>query len=233
MSTQTLDAPTGRAVGGAENSWCQAVLSGTGIAVLAILTCRIPDVSRLRKALHKLKNSHPVLRSRLHSTPTSNTFSFVTSPSPFFQIKSFNHSATSSILKNLYGQENRNVTPLHSILEHELNQNSWIGSCKSKTKNDLFFVSAYALPGAKEEMEMMVNKGEVSWAIEDLIPKGKAKKTLLARGIDMPDYSVNSFKLTNLKFKDAKSPRSTQVVRFFINPDDTRSILAVSNLNLT
>ncbi|KAE8676890.1 hypothetical protein F3Y22_tig00111575pilonHSYRG00053 [Hibiscus syriacus] len=252
MSTQTLDTPTGRAVGGTENSWCRAVPGGTGIAVLAILTSRTPDISLLRNALHKLQNSHPVLRSRLHSTPASNTFSFVTSPSPFIQIKSFNHSATSTIL----GQENRNITPLHSILEHELNQNSWIGSCN--TENDVFFVSAYALPGAKwvlvlrlhaaacdrttavsllrelltlmgneeEGMEMMVSKGEVSSAVEDLIPKGKAKKTLLARGIDMLGYSVNSFRLTNLKFKDAKSPRSTQVVRFFINPDDTRSILA-------
>ncbi|KAE8666311.1 hypothetical protein F3Y22_tig00112503pilonHSYRG00328 [Hibiscus syriacus] len=258
MSTQSLDAPTGRAVGGTENSWCRAVPGGTGIAVLAILTSRTPDVSRLRNALHKLQNSHPVLRSRLHSSPASNTFSFVTSPSPIIQIKSFNHSATSTILENLYGQETRNVTltPLHLILEHELNQNSWIGSFS--TENDMFFVSAYAFPGAKwvlvlrlhavacdrttavsllrelltlmgneeEEMEIMVNKGEVSSAIEDLIPKGKAKKTLLARGIDMLGYSVNSFRLTNLKFKDAKSPRSTQVVRFLINPDDTRRILA-------
>ncbi|GMI71065.1 hypothetical protein like AT3G52610 [Hibiscus trionum] len=265
MSTQTLDAPTGRAVGVTENSWCHAVLGGTGIAVLAILTSKYPDASHLRNALHKLQNSHPVLRSRLHYTPASTTFSFVTSPSPFIQIKSFNHSATSDILENLYGQETRNATlsPLHLILEHELNQNSWIGSFK--TQNDMFFASAYALPSAKwvlvlrlhaagcdrttavsllrelltlmgneveetesklGQKEMTVNKGEVSWAIEDLIPKGKAKKTLWARGIDMLGYSVNSFRLTNLKFKDAKSPRSTQVVRLLINPEDTHRILA-------
>ncbi|KAK8553970.1 hypothetical protein V6N13_072894 [Hibiscus sabdariffa] len=265
MSTQTVDAPTGRAVGATENSWCHAVLGGTGIAVLAILTSRNPDSSRLRNALHKLQNSHPALRSRLHYTPASKAFSFVTSPSPFIQIKSFNHSATSNILENLHSRETRNVAPLHLILEHELNQNSWTGSFS--THNDMFFASAYALPGAKwvlalrlhaavcdrttavsllrelltlmgdeeEEMEwapqqgrkeIMVNKGEVSGAMEDVMPKGKAKKTLWARGIDMLGYSINSFRLNNLKFKDAKSPRSTQVVRLLINPDDTRGILA-------
>ncbi|MBA0767806.1 hypothetical protein Gotri_016662 [Gossypium trilobum] len=273
MSTPALNStmlhPNSRVVGGTENSWCRAVLGGTGIAVLAILISKNPDLSRLRSALHKLQNSHPILRSRLHYNPASNTFSFVTSPSPFIQINSFNHSATSNILENLYGQETQNVTLLHLILEHELNQNSWLASHNPNspsfsTKNDVLLASVYALPGAKwvvvlrlhaaacdrttavsllrelltligreeeettpqrEEKETMMNKGEVSLAIEDLIPKGKTKKNVLARGIDMLGYSVNSFRLTNLKFKDAKSSRSTQVVKLLINPDDTERIL--------
>ncbi|PPD96050.1 hypothetical protein GOBAR_DD06941 [Gossypium barbadense] len=275
MSTPALNStmlhPNSRVVGGTENSWCRAVLGGTGIAVLALLISKNPDLSRLRSALHKLQNSHPILRSRLHYNPASNTFSFVTSPSPFIQINSFNHSATSNILENLYGQETQNVTLLHLILEHELNQNSWLASHNPNspsfsTKNDVLLASVYALPGAKwvvvlrlhaaacdrttavsllrelltligreeeettpqrEEKETMMNKGEVSLAIEDLIPKGKTKKNVLARGIDMLGYSVNSFSFTNLKFKDAKLSRSTQVVKLLINPDDTERILTV------
>lgn len=274
MSSHTLNSqmlePKGRAVGGTEDSWCRAVLDGTGIAVLAILSSKNPDFARIRNALHKLQNSHPILRSRLHFNPSAKTFSFFTSPSPFIQVKSFNHSTTCNILENLYNHENRNVSPLHLILEHELNQNAWINSHQnnnpsSGTKNDMLFASVYALPGARwvlvlrlhvsacdrttavsllrelltlmgteEEdtgsqqgpREIMVNKGEVSLAIEDLIPKGMAKKTLWARGLDMLGYSVNSLRLTNLKFQDAKSPRSTQIVRLLLSPDDTERILA-------
>lgn len=262
--------PKCRAVGGTEHSWCRAVLGGTGIAVLAIHSSKNPDISSLRNALHKLQTSHPILRSRLLYNPSSaNPFSFVTSPSPFIQIKSFDHSKTTEILEDCQIQEeNQKVSPLQLILEHELNQNSWTSS---HTKNDVFFASVYALPcgarwvmvlrlhvsacdrttavsllrelltlmgidqeeettGSKQEqMESVVNKGEVSLSIEDLVPKVKAKKTLWARGVDMLGYSVNSFRLTNLKFKDTKFPRSTQVVRLLINPDDTRRILAVSN----
>ncbi|OMO68331.1 hypothetical protein COLO4_29696 [Corchorus olitorius] len=259
MSTQPLNSSQVRVVGGTEHSWCKAVLGGTGIAVLAILTTKNPDISLLRNALHKLQNSHPIIRSRLHYNPSGNAFSFVTSPSPFIQVKSFNQLTTSNILENLYNkQENQNTSPLHLILEHELNQNAWTTSGNSSnTKTDVFFASVYALPGAKwvvvlrlhasacdrttavsllrelltltgmnEEEKEMTNKTEVSLAIEDLVPKGKAKKTFWARGVDMLSYSVNSFRLTNLKFKDTKSPRSTQVVRLLINPEDTKKILS-------
>ncbi|GMY25270.1 hypothetical protein FCV25MIE_20512 [Fagus crenata] len=58
--------------------------------------------------------------------------------------------------------------------------------------------------------EMGKNKGEVSLKIEDLIPNRKAKKPLWARGVDMLSYSVASLGLTNMKFKDTRSPRSSQ-----------------------
>ncbi|KAB2034862.1 hypothetical protein E1A91_D04G116100v1 [Gossypium mustelinum] len=253
MSTQS------RAVGGTEHNWCRAVVGGTGIAVLAIISSKNPDVSHLKNALHKLQISHPILRSRLHYSPTANSYSFVTSPSPFIQIKYFNHSTTCQILEN-----NQNISPLHLILEHELNQNAWVSS-SCTTKHDVFFASVYALPGATRwvlvlrlhaaacdrttavsllrelltlmaieeeetgfqqgQKEITMNKGEISLAMEDILPKGIVKKTLWARGVDMLSYSVNSLRFTNLRFKDAKSPRSTQVVRLLINPDDTQKIL--------
>ncbi|KAL1175475.1 hypothetical protein V6Z11_A04G092700 [Gossypium hirsutum] len=238
MSTQS------RAVGGTEHNWCRAVVGGTGIAVLAIISSKNPDVSHLKNALHKLQISHPILRSRLHYSPTANSYSSVTSPSPFNEIKYFNHSTTCQILEN-----NQNISPLHLILEHELNQNAWVSS-SCTIKHDVFFASVYALPGATRwvlvlrlhaaacdrttavsllrelltlmaieeeetgfqqgQKEITMNKGEISLAMEDLLPKGIVKKTLWARGVDMLSYSVNSLRFTNLRFKDAKSPRSTQ-----------------------
>lgn len=76
--------------------------------------------------------------------------------------------------------------------------------------------------------EMRNNKGEVSLKIEDLIPNGKAKKPLWSRRVDMLSYSVSSLRLTNLKFKDTGSPRSSQVVRLQMNQNETKKILAVS-----
>jgi hypothetical protein len=76
--------------------------------------------------------------------------------------------------------------------------------------------------------EMGKNKGEVSLKIEDLIPNRKAKKPLWARGVDMLSYSVASLGLTNLKFKDTRSPRSSQVVRLQMNQNETQKILVVS-----
>ncbi|KAJ6303822.1 hypothetical protein OIU77_017659 [Salix suchowensis] len=131
MSSQRLTSPgmvepKGRAVGGTEHSWCRAVPGGTGIAVLAILTSKFPRNSVLENALHKLQKSHPILRSRLHAgSGSTNTFSFITSPTPFSRLKAFSLSSTFEILENPSNPKNHSVSPLHLILEHELNQNSW------------------------------------------------------------------------------------------------------------
>ncbi|KAL9425364.1 hypothetical protein AB3S75_032339 [Citrus x aurantiifolia] len=241
----------GRIASGTEYSWCRAVPGGTGIAVLAILTSKVPETSGLQDALNKLQSYHPILRSRLHTNPSKNTFSFVTSPTTFIQVKSFNLSSTSKILES---SERFSIAPLQLILEHELNENAWCNlKCTSTT--DMLYASSYALPDAKwvvalrlhvaacdrttavsllkelllvlvsDDDQEQEGRGEVNLAIEALIPKGKAKKALWARGRDMLTYSVNSLKSTNLKFIDAKSPRSSQVVRLQLNKDDTERIL--------
>ncbi|PQQ19080.1 uncharacterized protein Pyn_00591 [Prunus yedoensis var. nudiflora] len=69
------------------------------------------------------------------------------------------------------------------------------------------------------------NKGEVNLGIEDLIPCGKGKKAMWVRGMDMLSYSVNSLRMTNLKFNDTKSTRVSQVVRLQMNEDDTHRVL--------
>ncbi|XP_021819093.1 uncharacterized protein LOC110761015 isoform X2 [Prunus avium] len=43
--------------------------------------------------------------------------------------------------------------------------------------------------------------------------------------MDMLSYSVNSLRLTNLKFNDTKSTRVSQVVRLQMNEDDTQRVL--------
>ncbi|XP_051148282.1 uncharacterized protein LOC127263343 isoform X2 [Andrographis paniculata] len=77
---------------------------------------------------------------------------------------------------------------------------------------------------AKKEIE---NEGEGEKGIESLIPNGMGKKTLWSHGMDMLGYSLNSFRLTNLKFKNTKSARRSEVVRFQINARCTASILAI------
>lgn len=257
----------GRPVGGTEHSWCRAVSGGTGIAVLALHTSKAPDVSLLQTALQKLQNSHPILKSGLISNTSTNTFSFLTSPTPFVDIKSFNPTSTFHILENLAKPSNHEVSPFHLILEHELNMNSWHYNKNSSNPlhncTDMLFASVYALSNAKwvvvlrlhvsacdrttavsllKELVVLIGegkgggiqsevekKGEVSLGIEKLIPPGKAKKPLWAHGVDMLSYSVNSLRLTNLKFKDAKSPRSSEVVRLQLNQIDTQKILIVSH----
>ena len=262
MSANMVEKTKGRTLGGTEYSWSKAVPGGTGIAALALLTSKAPDISRLQTSLQKLQNSHPILKSRLHySNTTTNTFSFVTSPTPFVRIESYNLSTSSKIIGN------PSVSPFEQILEHELNQNTWQDPGRSSnTSSDMFFASMYEIPNERwvlvlrlhvsacdrttavsllRELLVLVkeideggegtnnearNKGEFSSAIEDMVPCGKAKKAMWARGMDMLSYSVNSLRLTNLKFIDTKSPRFTQVVRLRLNQNDTRRVLAVSPL---
>ncbi|KAL4605899.1 hypothetical protein ACB092_09G063400 [Castanea dentata] len=265
LNTQSVE-PKGRPVGGTEYSWCQAVPGGTGIAVLAILSSKAPNISHLQTAINQLQNSHPILKSRLNSNTTTNTISFITSPTPFVQVKSFTIPSTLSIIGSLSIPTNHSISPFHLILEHELYQNTWSSTSSPNNHtctntNDMFFATTYALPSTKyvlvfrlhasacdrttavsllrELLELVSekvggglvyeignNKGEVSLKIEDLIPNGKAKKPLWSRGVDMLSYSVSSLRLTNLKFKDTRSPRSSQVVRLQMNQNETEKILA-------
>lgn len=262
--------PKGRPVGGTETSGCRAVPGGTGITVLALHASKPPDVLNLQTTLLKVQNSHPILNSRLHTNPKTNTLSFVPSPTPYVQIKSFSLSSTLEILETLYSPiSNPSVSPFHLILEHELNQNPWqLKNTTCTTDQDMFFASIYALPSAKwvvalrlhvsvcdrttavsllrevvglmgggdegGEVNMEIgNKGEVNLGIEDLIPCGKGKKAIWVRGMDMLSYSVNSLRLTNLKFTDTKSARVSQVVRLQMHEDDTQRVLNVSFITLT
>lgn len=264
--------PINRPVGNTEHSWCRAISYGTGMAVLTLQVSKPLGVPLLQEGLRKLQDAHPILRSKLHYNTSKKAFSFITPETPHIQVKSFNLSSTSHLLKNLSEKSNGYfLSPLHIIQEHELNNNAWATPYNFPSNGvDVFLASVYELPGSKwimafrfhtavcdrttavtllrELMEFAGEKiegdekgaeppqGEINYkekmklGIEDLIPSGKAKKTLWARGLDVLEYSVNSLRLTNLKFKDVKWPRFSEVARLQMNPHETNQILAVSNI---
>ncbi|CAI9097706.1 OLC1v1034178C1 [Oldenlandia corymbosa var. corymbosa] len=67
---------------------------------------------------------------------------------------------------------------------------------------------------------------EIRLGIEDYVPSEKGKKAFWARGVDVLGYSLNSFRLSNLGFKDAQSPRSSLVIRLQLNAQHTQQILS-------
>lgn len=248
-----------RSLGGTELNWCKAVRGGTGIAVLALLISKPLDIPRLQNALHKLQISHPILNSRLHCTTSERTFSFVTSPAPFVKIESHGLSMSSKILGGTGNDDVSPLQRIleHELNQNTWHDP---GRASNTSGSDMFFASIYAMPNAKwvvvmrlhvaacdrttavsllrellllmeEEEEESNGEGSLSLAIEDLVPNGKAKKAIWARGIDVLSYSVNSIRQTNLKFSDTKGKRFSQVVRLQLNQNDTKRVLAVSLLH--
>ncbi|KAI7740986.1 hypothetical protein M8C21_006897 [Ambrosia artemisiifolia] len=244
-----------RLLGSTEQNWCKAVAGGTGITTLALQVSKEPNIPLFKKALQKVQNDHPTLNFMLHKN-TSTSF-IMNPPIPNIRLNIMDLMKTSELLMTITSRySNASVSPLHMILEHELNINEWsdIGSRSScMGAFHLWFANAYTLPDhkwvlvlrlhasicdrttavslLKELKEAMTEGGgykekKSNVGIEELIPVGKAKKTLWAHGKDMVTYSVNSLTLTNLKFKDVKSPRRSEVVRLKMSAEDTHKLLA-------
>ncbi|KAH6797577.1 hypothetical protein C2S52_022131 [Perilla frutescens var. hirtella] len=79
--------------------------------------------------------------------------------------------------------------------------------------------------GGSGAQKGIVKEEEGKMGIESLIPAGLARKTVWAHGIDMLGYSVNSYRLTNLTFKNTKMPRRSEVVRLQMSSKYTNMIL--------
>ncbi|KAM7531567.1 hypothetical protein LguiB_034977 [Lonicera macranthoides] len=240
-----------RPVGGTEHSWCRAVSSGTGNTVLALQLSKEHDISLFQNALHKLQNAHPILNSKLHKNTATNTFYFTTPRNPTLQLhpplilSHPQHPSLSPLQAVLERELNTDAwsdsgslssvrTDLFFASVYALPGSEWVvvlrlhtAACDRTT----------ALSLLNELMELMIGegagtakgieeKGEVSLGIEDLIPSGKSKKSLWAHGLDTLGYSLNSLKLTNLKFKDVKRPRCSEVVRLKLTKQDTHTIMA-------
>ncbi|RDX67433.1 hypothetical protein CR513_53694, partial [Mucuna pruriens] len=234
--------PKARTVGDTERSWCRAVRGGTGIAVLALRTSKPPDIPRLQTSLHTLQASHPILRSRLHSNATA--FSFLTSPTPFLKIASHSLPAnvTDPLSQILELELNRNTwhessgdDVVFASVYTVRGESSWVvalrlhvSACDRTTAvlllRELLVLMDEEGHGAGAENNN--NKDAASFAIEDLVPRGKGKKAVWTRGLDMLAYSLNSLRLTNLNFVDTKTARFSQVVRLQLNPNDTKGVLA-------
>ncbi|KAJ0611108.1 putative chloramphenicol acetyltransferase-like domain superfamily [Helianthus annuus] len=240
MSVPSPADTTSRPVGGTEYSWCKAVPGGTGVSILAFLFSKQPDISHLQSCIHKLQNSHPILRSKLRFDPATSGYSFVTpvdSSPPQFQPSDHTQS-------------------FELTIEHEMNTNPWANTNKQVNETNVMFVNVYNLPeqqwavvlrlhtaacdraaaaflfrellgllGGGGDKEIVKEDG-VGLAIEDCVPAGKASKPFWARGADMIGYSVNSFRFSNLEFKENGVPNSTQLVRMKIGVEDTEKILS-------
>ncbi|XP_028795548.1 uncharacterized protein LOC114751051 [Neltuma alba] len=76
-----------------------------------------------------------------------------------------------------------------------------------------------------EERKKEKETSKLSLAIEDLVPSGKGKKGVWTRGMDMLAYSLNSLRLTNLRFEETKSRRRSQVVRLQLNRNETEGVV--------
>ncbi|KAJ0809198.1 putative chloramphenicol acetyltransferase-like domain superfamily [Helianthus annuus] len=240
MSVPSPADTTSRPVGGTEYSWCKAVPGGTGVSILAFLFSKQPDISHLQSCIHKLQNSHPILRSKLRFDPATSGYSFVTpldSSPP--QIQPSDHTQSFEL-----------------TIEHEMNTNPWANTNKQVNETNVMFVNVYNLPeqqwavvlrlhtaacdraaaaflfrellgllGGGGDKEIVKEDG-VGLAIEDCVPAGKASKPFWARGADMIGYSVNSFRFSNLEFKENGVPNSTHLVRMKIGVEDTEKILS-------
>nr|XP_010943826.2 uncharacterized protein LOC105061470 [Elaeis guineensis] len=248
MDSQTLasDLSKGRPVGGTEFSWCQAVPGGTGITVLAILLSRPVSLPALQSALQSLQTFHPILSAVLAAADTPSPHLSIPSPPPPLLLHRLPAANLLAAVPSAFH--------LHSLLEHELNQNPWSEPANETT---VFFATLYELPEPgrsvlslrfhtavcdrtaavallKELLDRMggdsgnSGKGQaegVMLGIEDLIPKRDAWKPFWARGKDLVGYSVNGLRASNLRFDDAGSDRASRVVRLVMSVEETRGLL--------
>ncbi|KAK9127815.1 hypothetical protein Syun_016612 [Stephania yunnanensis] len=192
-----------------------------------------PNPHSLQTALHKIQNSHPILRSTLSIPPTNISIH----PTPHLTLHNSPYSLPS----------------LHLIAEHELNQNPWTAAADADAdaETPTAFATIYALPGAKWAVALRLHtmvcdrttavallrelcggeeefgaKDGVNLGIEKLVPSGRGSKALWARGFDLVGYSLNSFRFCNLPFQDSESGRSSAVVRLRLAPEETLRLLS-------
>jgi len=70
-------------------------------------------------------------------------------------------------------------------------------------------------------------------AIEDAIPRGKAKKTIWSHGVDLLGYSFGSRRHANLPFEDPNSRRHSQIVRLRLSSERTTQLQNVCKIQGT
>ncbi|XLU46925.1 uncharacterized protein LOC107626381 [Arachis ipaensis] len=245
---------TSRPVGGTEFSWCKAVPGGTGITVLGLILSKPPTISFLQNALNDIQNSHPILRSKIHFDDSTNTFHFVTQQTPYVEIQPYDHQSASQIIQTQSNGHDQ-IEPFHALFEHELNVNTWRDHSEGEIdamfasayaiEDDRLAVflrlhtavcdrvTSTALLGELIERLRIGGDGggrkmeveEMNVALEDLVPEEKKRKPFWARGFDMLGYSLNGFRLGNLNFVDADSPRSSRILRLRFNEEETKNLI--------
>ncbi|KAF9594400.1 hypothetical protein IFM89_031002 [Coptis chinensis] len=236
-----------RPVGGTEYSWCRSVQIGTGITVLSLLLIKPLNLQTLQTALHKLQYSHPILRSKLtHSNPLT----FTIPPTPHIQIQFHDFPSTSQLIQTnptfervLEHELSQNQLWLNRVDSVETDSDTfcctlytieemkkWVLSFRlhtsicDRTSAVVILTELLNLIGEKNGGELG-SGDEVNLGIEELIPSGKANKPFWARGVDLLGYSLNSFRFSNLEFKDVESARTTGFVRLRLNSVETQRVV--------
>ncbi|CDP15443.1 unnamed protein product [Coffea canephora] len=129
----------------------------------------------------------------------------------------------------IFQQALRKLQDAHPILRSKLHYNpskkAFSFTTPATSHIQVQSLEEEAKGGEKPDIGPVKYQEKMQQGIEDLIPSGMAKKTLWAHGIDVLEYSVNSLRLTNLKFKDVKWPRFSEVARLRMNPHETNQIL--------
>ncbi|XP_027937538.1 uncharacterized protein LOC114192129 [Vigna unguiculata] len=254
QSPEASEPTESRPVGGTEFSWCKAVPLGTGVTVLGLLLSKRPEIPVLQNALHNLQNSHPILRSKIHLDPSTNTFHFLTPASPNVQVQHFDLASTATIVQ---AHSNGDDDPFHTLLEDQMNHDTWHDYAPRDL--DVLYASVFTLPHDRFAVFLRlhtaacdraaavallldllrlfsgdgtgdgtgdIGEEKVSSAMEDLIPEGKMHKPFWARGLDVLGYSLNAFRFSNLNFVDAASLRRSRIVRLQLNEEETKNLLA-------
>ncbi|ERN13020.1 uncharacterized protein LOC18441257 [Amborella trichopoda] len=148
-----------RFTGGTENSWCRAVMGGTGITVLSLLLSKPMDPTIIQETLQTIMTQSPLLRHKLvwESNSKNPSFSLSSNPSPNFEI--IDTSPTLKLLGVLSDQThlgNFIGDAFHCLLEHELNRNSWCDGLNEKPMN-MFFVTLYFLGGSHSILSLRLH----------------------------------------------------------------------------
>ncbi|KAK1422880.1 hypothetical protein QVD17_18169 [Tagetes erecta] len=257
-NTRKFGNNTTRLLGSTEQNWCKAVASGTGITVLALQASKTVNITLLKNALNKIQTNHPILNSMLHKNTTTGSTSFIINPPiPNLHLTITPLSTTNQLIHTLSGRgSNAALSPLHLIVEHELNINEWSNAATRTLCTRglyLWYANLYTLADQKwilvirlhtavcdrttavsllKELREVMGEGDGSGyreegnlGLEELIPVGKMKKTMWEHGKDMVTYSVNTFRMKNLKFKDVKGPLRSEVVRLKMNAQETHLLL--------
>ncbi|GMH09907.1 hypothetical protein Nepgr_011748 [Nepenthes gracilis] len=242
-----------RPVADTELSWCMSVPGGTGVTVIGLLLTKPADINVLQSAIHKLQKSHPITRSKLHYDPTTEYLLFPHATNPSTP-PTINHHSLSPFHRLLEHESNQNPwssnpdssssppdadTDVFHASVYTLDGPKWAVMLKLHTatcdrraavsmlRELVVLIRRRESEGDGVELGMEEN-GEVSLGIEECIPSGKASKPFWARGIDILGYSLNSFRLANMDFVDADSPRYSEMVRLQMNLEETSRLLEVS-----
>ncbi|GAB2264200.1 hypothetical protein Droror1_Dr00026334 [Drosera rotundifolia] len=248
MTTAPSPSPefTSRPASNTELSWIKAVPTGTGTTVVALLLSH-PPPPHLSSSLHRILSSHPLLRSTLSLSP-SPTFLIPSPPSspPNLQTLLVGPTKSSPIETVLESELNENpwARPENDnngndddggVFEAKVYEVEGMGRWVVVLKVHTAVCDRTAVAGVLRELIGYMRgrdygDDEGGLGIEEFVPRGKGNKPFWARGKDMIGYSLNSLRLSNLRFVDVEGARRTEMVRLRFDKEETARIVEACRL---